>query len=210
MLSNTDVEELAKRMNVPLAYCGFKDELPTKLKTNKYYMINLEDAEDINGNDNGGSHWTGFQVGKNGNGKMRAVYFDSYGAPPPEVVKKTVKKNFPDIVLNHTTKNIQSMMNSACGWYQLAWAHFINSKHTTHNIENDTANFLDFFIDLDKETDFKRNEWILKHFFRAKDPALRKPVSVLPDPDTIVSSGSAPGGLSGGNVAPLQCDVKYV
>ena len=37
MLSNVDVENLAKRMDVPLAFVGFKDDLPKTIKPNKYY-----------------------------------------------------------------------------------------------------------------------------------------------------------------------------
>lgn len=200
MLSNVQVEELAKRMNIPLVFCDFKDMLPKKIQPNKSYVINLEDADDpVTGEANGGSHWTCFQVQKCGNGKLRGVYFDSFGMPPPEAVKYSIKHSFPSLKMQHSTKNVQSMMNSACGYYCLAFLHFVNSPHSVKDIEQDAATFQTFFKDLDKESDFKFNEFMLKHFFEAKDEDLRNKrrkegyLNVLPDPEKIVSDKQ--GGL---------------
>lgn len=37
------------------------------------------------------------------------------------------------------------------------------------------------FDDLEKNVDFKKNEYVLKHFFMSKDPAMRKSVDVIED-----------------------------
>jgi len=44
------------------------------------------------------------------------------------------------------------------------------------------------FDDLNKSVDFKKNEYILKHFFSSEDPSLRKEIDVITEEDT-------PGGV---------------
>ena len=39
--------------------------------------------------------------------------------------------------------------------------------------------FLDMFDDLNTSVDWKKNEYILKHFFLSEDPTMRKSVDVL-------------------------------
>jgi hypothetical protein len=85
----------------------------------------------------------------------------------------------------HPTKNVQSIVNNACGWYQMAWAHFINDpRFYRDSLKSQTEEFLEGFNDLDQHHDYQMNEYLLKHFFMAKDPALRK----QPDLPPIVSS----------------------
>ena len=187
MLTNNDIEELAPRMGIPLAMVDFKDMLPKKLETNKLYVLNLEDEQDKESLEiNGGSHWVGLQIRSYPNGKKpEAMYFDSYGKPPPKVVKQRVKENF-DIETHYPTKDVQSLVNNACGFYVLAWGHFINDPRfkSGGSLEDDTLFFLHPFVDLNKSNDFQQNEYILKHFFQAKDPNLRKEIPLPP----IVSS----------------------
>ena len=40
----------------------------------------------------------------------------------------------------------------------------------------DTSLYLDLFNDLNKECDYKHNEYVLKNFFRSVDPELREPI----------------------------------
>jgi hypothetical protein len=47
------------------------------------------------------------------------------------------------------------------------------------------------FDDLNKSVDFKKNEYILKHFFQPKDPKLRKEIDVMTNPEEIVSGDGA-------------------
>jgi len=198
MLTNVDIEGLAKRMNIPLAFVGFKDDLPRTIKPNQYYIINLEDAEMESGKQNSGSHWTGFQVRAHGNGsKPEAMYFDSYGAPPPQDVKKSVEYSYPGTKVNYTKKDIQALMNQACGWYQLAYAHFINSSFLKNErLQEATMDFLGLFDDLDESQNWKKNEFVLKHFFLSTDEEERKKqlregkTNVFPDPDSIDTEAS--------------------
>lgn len=195
-MSLTDVQlwGLAKKMSVPLVFCDFKDKLEDeKLEYNKSYIINMEDAFDEDGMPNSGSHYTCFQVNKYPNGKVQGIYFDSFGAPPPEIVKK-----FCGIGLPYNTKDIQSLMNSACGWYCLALLHYINAyEERTHDLYSDCENFTDMFDDLSKSCDHLKNEWILKHFFRSADPEKRVPVEVAGG--SFVRVGADPETISGEN-----------
>ena len=78
-LTSDQIETLAKKMKVPLAFCDFKDLLSTqKLQYNKLYIINMEDEYDENGRPNSGSLWTCFQSNKYPNGKVENIYLYNY------------------------------------------------------------------------------------------------------------------------------------
>lgn len=181
MLTDGQIEELAPRMGIPLKWIGFKSELPRKLYPNMSYIVNLEDAVDKDGKGNLGSHWTCFQVREYPNKTLQAVYFDSYGVGAPKIVCDTIANNFGCGVY-HTNKDIQSLMSEVCGYYCLAFLHFINEcPQRTGEIVQDTEIFMSMFDDLDTVYDFKRNEYTLKHFFLAKDPKIRKSVEIIND-----------------------------
>jgi len=188
MLTNFQIEELADKMGIPLEAVCFKSSLKDmKLKYNRSYVINLENEFDENGERNEGSHWTCFQVDKYKNNSIQGIYFDSYNAPPPTEVVDFVGSEIP-----YTKKNIQSLMNNACGFFCMAFLHFINAfPQRSGDLYNDTEAFLSLFNDLDTSCNFKQNEFILKHFFRASDPTLRKPVPVDDDinTETITQEG---------------------
>jgi hypothetical protein len=188
-------------MNIPLAGILFKDELHAPLEYNKAYFVNLEDSLDENGNENDGTHWTYLQLTKYPNGKIDKIFFDPYGAPPSENIKKSVEETTKTKGLPHTEKDIQSLMNNACGFYCLALGHFINaSKFRSGSLYDDVSCFMDMFEDLNKSVDFKKNEYILKHFFRSEDPTMRREVDVI-------TSQDEKGGI---DAFRIPCDVKVV
>ena len=177
-LTDTQIFDLAKRMNIPLVFCSFKDELlnksTTKLQYNKAYIINLENEFDEDGNRNSGSHYCAFQCNKTKSGNIEPIYFDPFGIGPPEVVKTFVGYKMP-----YNTKDIQSIVNNACGWYCLAFLYYINTyENRKHNIYLDAEDFTDLFLDLSKSTEHLYNEFVLKNFFRSKSEELRKPIEV--------------------------------
>jgi hypothetical protein len=190
MLTDTQIWDLAERMNVPLVFCDFKDRLAKKkLQYNKSYIINMENEFDEDGHRNNGSHYTCFQVNKHPNGKTEGIYFDSFGQPPPQIVEEFVGMKLP-----YQTKDIQSLMNSACGWYCLAFLHYINAyENRTKHLYSDCEHFTDLFDDLNKTNNHLKNEYVLKHFFRSSDPAKRRPIEIggfggqSADPNTIIS-----------------------
>jgi hypothetical protein len=174
-LSNTEVFELAKKMDVPLVFCNFKTKLKEhKLKYNRSYIINLEDEFDEYGERNSGSHYVCFQINKYPNGKTEGIYFDSFGQPQPDTLTEYLGG-----ILPHNDKDVQSLMANACGWYDLAFLHYINSfSGRTGDLYTDANHFINMFEDLNKSKDHLKNEFVLKHFFRSADPALRKPINV--------------------------------
>lgn len=185
MLTDSQIEELCVRMNIPLATnkgIAFKDEIKANdLEYNKSYFVNLDDEYDGEGRLNSGSHWTCFQIAKYPSGEIAPIYFDPFGIGPPENIKEQVMK-FCKKKLPFTTKDIQSMMANACGWYCCAYLHFINNfSHRCMDIYEDTELFLSYFDDLNKSADFMKNEFILKQFFQAKDPNLRRPITTIAD-----------------------------
>jgi hypothetical protein len=107
-------------------------------------------------------------------------------------------------------------MNSACGWYCLAFLHFINVyPQRSKSLYWDTEAFLCLFEDLEKSIDFKKNEYILKMFFQPEDPAKRKAIEVFADPDEITGGcqdrikPDAEGAEYAG-MEKVAVEVKYV
>jgi hypothetical protein len=141
-----------------------------KLKPNRSYIINLEDEYDSDGEQNDGSHYTAFQYNKC-DGEYKVVYFDSYGVSPPDEVLKFCGIN----AIPFNTKDIQSLLSDACGWYCLAFLHYINAfEGRTKCLYSDCEGFTELFHDLNVETDAKYNEFVLKLFFKSPDDK-RKP-----------------------------------
>ena len=71
--------------------------------------------------------------------------------------------------LPYNTKDIQSLMNSVCGWYCLAFLHYINAyDKRSKDLYTDCEDFTDLFDDLNKSCDHLKNENILKHFLGVK------------------------------------------
>jgi len=207
-LTDTQLMNMAKRMNIPMAGVFFKDELPKKLETNKVYIINMEDSMDEYGNENDGSHWVMAQIRQYDNGKMEPIFFDPYGQPAPEIVKKRIIDTTKKGGVPHTGKDVQSLMNNACGFYCLAMAHYINSSnYRTNDFYTDVSDFIEMFDDLNKSVDFKKNEFILKHFFRSEDPDKRESIDVYKPIDSITSEDTGKG-LDGFKGERIECDVR--
>ena len=175
MLTDIQVKDLAKKMNIPLERVCFKDELLEKpLKYNVSYIVNMENEFDDEGNPNDGSHWVCLQVNKYKSGVKEGVYFDSYGKKYPQVIEKFVGCSIP-----YNKKDLQSLVANTCGYWCLAFLHFINSSDCrSGHLYSDAEGFCSMFDDLNESIDFKKNEWILKHFFEPKDKSLRKPITI--------------------------------
>ena len=207
-LTDIQIKDLAKRMKVPLVFCGFKTELEDEsLQYNKSYIVNIEDEFDKDGERNDGTHYTCFQVNKYPSGKIERIYFDSFGQPPPQIVEKFCGGKLP-----YQTKDIQSLMNEACGWYCLAFLHFINSfEGRTKDLYSDCEHFTNLFDDLNKSCDHLKNEFVLKHFFRSEDPDKRTTIEVGAgaNPNSIVN-GDEDYKKKGGEMFHIDVETKYV
>jgi len=209
MLTDTQLKVLSKKMGFDLEGIVFKDELPKKVKCNTGYIVNLEDEFDDDGSPNVGTHWTALYIKHfkhNGVDTYEPIFMDPYGAPPSECIKKCVE-NTCGKKLPYTTKDIQSLMNNACGWYCCAFLHWINVfPHRSKDLYDDVNAFMDLFDDLNTSIDFKKNEYILKMFFQSADKSKRNEIDVLPDPSTIM--GEDVGG--GVDMVKLPVDIKMM
>ena len=93
-----------------------------------------------------------------------------------EYIKKIVKQKF-GIPLYYTKKDIQSIVNNACGYYQLAMGHLLHDRRMANGTLKEVSDlFLDLFLDLNKTNDYKYNEYVLLNFFQNTDPKVRKAV----------------------------------
>jgi len=210
MLTDLQIDDLSQRMNIPLEGCFFKDELPQKLNCNKVYIINLQDSETDEGQQNSGTHWVMTYIRETPKKQLQPIYFDPYGCAPPEIVKKIIEKQTKQYC-PYTTKDIQSLMNNACGYYCLAMAHFIcASKYRSNDLYNDIDQFMDIFDDLNKSIDWKKNEYLLKHFFLSEDPNKRMDIDVVSQSheyyDRIVSEDES----GGKDLMKLPVDVNIL
>ena len=166
-LSDVQLTELAKRMKFTLNGIYFADEIKCEDLRTGNYIINTSPQFDASGNQNLGTHWCVLVVTKR-EGKIWIQYMDPFGVAPPENLKKIVDKKYRRRI-NYTTKDIQSLMSSACGWFCCSYLHFIyNFPNRTKDILYDTAIWLDFFNDLTETSDYKKNEFVLKLFFQEK------------------------------------------
>ena len=165
-LTNTQLNDLAKRMGFKLEAVVFKSELKDmKLKHNVGYICNLENEFTDDGERNDGSHYTCFQSNKNVNGKVENIYLDSFGVGPPEEVLDFLKvKHVP-----YNTKDLQSLQAHTCGWYCAAFLYYINAyPGRTKSLYDDCECFTDLFKDMNTNSDHKYNEFVLKCFFQSK------------------------------------------
>lgn len=102
-LTNTQINELLSHIST-FRGCYSKDQIPTNLERNCWYVLNMENA-----NDGNGTHWVCFKYG------YPVTYYDPFGAPPPIEVMKIVKRK---MIWN--SKQIQDMTSTACGWFCIA------------------------------------------------------------------------------------------
>ena len=86
---------------------------------------------------------------KNSGGNQKV----SFGKRKCGSPKKSFNKHLP-----HTTKDVQSLMNNACGFYCLALAHFINAfRERTGDIYKDVDDFIDLFDRINTRVSIKKN-----------------------------------------------------
>lgn len=137
MMTNWDLMRDASRLNVPLVGIYNKDTIPSNNLKNGFYIINLQDDFDSNGNDLGGTHWTAFQIEGN-----QAAYFDSFGFRPPVQVQNFLKPFAP---YGYSRKLIQNVNSGVCGKYVLAFMKFMNSNRQIRSLKQRLMAFVNLF-----------------------------------------------------------------
>lgn len=142
--TNYELQIMAKKMNIPLVGVFSRNNID-KIKFGNY-IVNLD------GQTGSGTHWVCFMMEKGLN-----IYFDSFGGPPPDEIKDVLS-------LNTTTKGyyfnnwiIQDLKSELCGYYCLAFFHYIKDKKNKVDAFND---FVNLFVD-----DTLRNTLILRDYY---------------------------------------------
>jgi hypothetical protein len=121
-LSNADIDKtFAKYKNY--GGCFSKNQLG-KLQ-NKFYILNMEDS-----NVGSGTHW----ICVHNSGKQ-CIYYDSFGAPPPQIILKRMLATKKDIKYN--CLQIQDLNSIMCGYYCVDACKRLELKEPFENILDD-------------------------------------------------------------------------
>jgi hypothetical protein len=114
MLSNFDIEDMAKDADLDLIGVFSKDQMP-KERVAGCYIINLQ-----NSGDGDGTHWICCKIFANG----KACYFDSFGMPMPIEINSFLMKLKPVATNN---REIQDLKSDKCGYFCLAFCYYFNN-----------------------------------------------------------------------------------
>ena len=112
-LSNYDLIDWCKYLNIPINDVLLRDETVPHNHTQALFIYNLEPAY------MSGSHWVATYV------QDKVInYFDSFGLPPfKEIVNHAKKKN---LTLLHQNNQIQNLLTTTCGYFCL---YFLNEMN---------------------------------------------------------------------------------
>lgn len=139
VLSNFEIYDICKELNINLNEIYSKDLIPYKLKKGGY-IINLEDSD----GHQGGTHWVAMWNDK------EKKYFDSFGVIcPEEIIKKFKKPIF------WSDKKIQHIKSTNCGWFCICFLYCMQ-----HN--KDYNEFLNMFSENSLKNDKILNDMIKK------------------------------------------------
>jgi hypothetical protein len=121
LLSNLDLTDYCKKLNIPLNGIHSKDLFNTIKPKLGCYIINLQDS-----NVGNGTHWTGLIIKSN----FSCIYFDSFGITMPYDIICFVKRFNHKIKIYYSIDQIQHLNSIYCGWYCLyfLWFHMILYK----------------------------------------------------------------------------------
>lgn len=145
LLSNTDLVELAEMMGLNITAIS-KDKLKYLKNIGDGVVLNLDSI-------GGGTHWVALSIlGKD------ACYFDSFGQEPPMSVIRYCRGK----TLIYNEFIIQNLNQEACGYYCLAFLHFMYSNKSVTNMRYKLNSFIKPF-DLDDTT---KNDNILQSYFK--------------------------------------------
>lgn len=121
-LSNFDIE--AKLKNEPNFRGVFsRDTLPKSINVNENGIVNFASTSEP------GTHWVCYFNEKR---LKYVIYFDSYGLPPPEEIKKYLETSGKQIQYN--TGTIQKMGTNLCGVYCIYMIKELNKGRDYYDI----------------------------------------------------------------------------
>lgn len=148
MITNFELERLAKFYRLPLISICMKNELPSTV-SDGCYIINMQSSTQGNG-----SHWVALYVIKD-----NSYYFDSFGSVCPNEIIKFIKQR-KGCHLLYNNWIIQDLKSESCGWYCLAFLLYMWENRTRQNYKEVYNEFVNNFVD-----DTTKNDDILKSFF---------------------------------------------
>ena len=155
MLTNFQLIDLAKKLNINLVNVCSKDELNKVIPKVGGYIINLENS--YNGY---GTHWTSFLIYETQDHLYNALYFDSYGIRPPIEVENYIKQ-ISNNKIGYNTRQIQKIETTECGWYALNWLYCMQYKRQSNNMIEDYNIYMNKF-----SNDLNQELKILKELFK--------------------------------------------
>jgi len=145
-LSAGDIEEISKKLRLPLQGVFSKDKLPREPVVGSY-VINLQDADAGNG-----THWTFFRIFKD----KKVCYFDPFGLNMPENIREFLSKYEP-VAWNN--RQIQDIKSDKCGLFCIACDYYFQYDCK----RADKYECFDDFLNL-WSIDPKKNDKILKEY----------------------------------------------
>ena len=149
-LSNFDIEEICKELKLPIVGVYSKDELEGIDKYEGSYYVNMQDSDDGNG-----THWVLMYIDKDG----KALYFDSFGVPPPVEIENFLKMFKPFYV---NDRQIQDMKSTNCGFYCIALDIFLKYQYDNKNdLIYNYAKYINMW-----SFDTQTNDKILKEYMK--------------------------------------------
>lgn len=109
MLSNIEINGIARKLNIPNFRGTFsKDLLPNPMKKG-FYVVNMEDSVSKSGKGLPGTHWVMCEVTPHA-----SAYVDSFGCVPPlQICQRATKPIY------YSKTDIQNLHSSLCGYFCL-------------------------------------------------------------------------------------------
>ena len=112
-ITNIEIEEICKSVNLPLISVCSKDQLPSRRIVGSYY-INLQNSDE-----GSGTHWVFARIFPCG----KAIYFDSFGIAMPVEVEEFLKPFKP---IPYSNRQIQDIKSELCGRFCLLCDYFFS------------------------------------------------------------------------------------
>ena len=169
MLTNIDIERIARKLDLPIVGVYSKNELLNLERKVGSYYVNLMDDDKTDAEGNNGSHWVMCKIysdqdrddydgSEDGHKICNALYFDAFGFGMPKAVSSFLKP-FKPIYCNN--REIQNIDTSQCGWYCIACDYALEHMQYSDTYLGDYEKFLEMWSD-----NPKKNLTILKKFFK--------------------------------------------
>lgn len=163
MITNFDIEELSKRLELPLLGIVNKDRLDTIEKQLGSYYINMQNYDEGEG-----THWVYARLYCDSDrdsdndddeyGVVKCLYFDPFGLDMPKEVEEYFKQFKP---IAYSKKQIQNIRSSQCGWYCVACDYELTHRPIGETYLEDYESFLEMWSDEPDE-----NLKLLKSYFK--------------------------------------------